>query len=288
VLEAAARTAFQWARDNAVAFDDAKSEMLHFHHSSQDVVTEETKIRLPHGTVVEPGTRGGKSDMVRWIGIFFDRKLTFKYHVTTKVAAATRVFNALCSLVRHETGLSPSATRLIYQAYVTSRSDFGAEIWWQGQKNLETTLQLEQNAALCRILNAFRSTPVMALHNEAALPPVAVQLTHKLRKYTLRLLSLPTTHPVVRRCPSSYPIPGHSIASLSDDREYDNPWHSDRRSPLWLIRMLRVMHRWLHPDDEIENTAHPPDTVTLGTVSAVRRGIRLFGFSSLSKDKARK
>jgi hypothetical protein len=24
--------------------------------------------------------------------------------------------------------------------------------------------------------------------------------------------------------------------------------------------MLREMHRWLHPDDEIENTAHLPDT----------------------------
>jgi hypothetical protein len=109
VLEAAARTTFQWARDNAVAFDDAKSEMPHFHRSRQDVVTEETKIRLPHGTVVEPGTRGGKSDVVRWIGIFFDRKLTFKYHVTTKVMAATCTFNALRSLVRHETVLSPSA-----------------------------------------------------------------------------------------------------------------------------------------------------------------------------------
>jgi hypothetical protein len=64
-LEAAARTAFQWAQDNAVAFNDAKSEMIHFHRSRQDVVTEETKIRLPHGMVVEPGTRGGKSDVVR-------------------------------------------------------------------------------------------------------------------------------------------------------------------------------------------------------------------------------
>jgi hypothetical protein len=122
------------------------------------------------------------------------------------------------------------------------------------------TLQLQQNAALRRILNAFRSTPVTALHNEAALPLVAVRLTHKLHKYTLRLLSLPTMHPVVRRCPSSYPIPRHSIASLSDDREYDHPWHSDHRSPLRLIHILREMHRWLHPDDEIENTAHPPDT----------------------------
>jgi hypothetical protein len=32
-LEAGARTAFQWAQDNAVAFDDSKSEMLHFHRS---------------------------------------------------------------------------------------------------------------------------------------------------------------------------------------------------------------------------------------------------------------
>jgi hypothetical protein len=143
---------------------------------------------------------------------------------------------------------------------ITSRSDFGAEIWWQGQKNLETALQLQQNAALCRILNAFRSTLVTALHNEATLPPVAVRLTYKLRKYTLRLLSLLTTHPVVRWCPSSYPIPGHFTASLSDNREYDHPWHSDRRSPSWLIHILREMHRWLHPDDKIENMAHPPNT----------------------------
>jgi hypothetical protein len=99
VLEVAARTAFQWVQDNPVAFDDTKLEMLHFQHSRWAVITEETKIWLPHRTVVEPGTRGGKSDIVQWIGIFFDRKHTFKYHVTTKVTAATCAFNVLRSLV---------------------------------------------------------------------------------------------------------------------------------------------------------------------------------------------
>jgi hypothetical protein len=33
VLEAAAKTAFDWAQNNAVAFDDSKSEMLHFHRA---------------------------------------------------------------------------------------------------------------------------------------------------------------------------------------------------------------------------------------------------------------
>jgi hypothetical protein len=32
-LEAATRTAFQWANNNAITFDDNKSELLHFHHT---------------------------------------------------------------------------------------------------------------------------------------------------------------------------------------------------------------------------------------------------------------
>jgi hypothetical protein len=176
-----------------------------------------------------PGTRGGPKDIVRWIGIFFDRKLTFSYHVKTKLTAASRSLNAICSLVRHETGLSPSATRSLYLACVTSRSDFGAEIWWTGQKALARKLQTQQNSALQRIMNAFRSTPIVALHNEAAIPPVLLRLHHKHTKYTLRLLTLPPSHPVVRRCPSTFPIPNHFITSIHTTHEYDNEWQSSRR-----------------------------------------------------------
>jgi hypothetical protein len=137
VVEAVARTAFEWARNNAVAFDDAKSEIVHFHRTRWDIITEDMKIRLPNGTIVAPGIRGGKQDVVQWIGILFDRKLSFTYHVCTKMTATSGAFNALCSLVRYETGLSPSATRQLYQACVISRSNFGAEIWWNKQRNLE-------------------------------------------------------------------------------------------------------------------------------------------------------
>jgi hypothetical protein len=83
---------------------------LHLQH----IITEDMKIRLPNGTIVAAGTRGGKQDVVRWIGILFDRKPSFTYHVCTKMTAASRAFNALCSLVRYETGLSPSATCQLY------------------------------------------------------------------------------------------------------------------------------------------------------------------------------
>jgi hypothetical protein len=184
-LEAAARTAFVWAQDNAVAFDDSKSELLHFHRARADPHSELTDVRLPNGTRITPGTQGGWRDTVQWIGIHFDRKLSFTHHVQIRLTATARSFNALRSLVRHEIGLSPSATRTLYRACVLSRSDFGAEIWWSGQKVVACKLQLQQNSALQKILNAFTSTPITALHNEAALPPVIVCLQHQQRKYAL-------------------------------------------------------------------------------------------------------
>jgi hypothetical protein len=147
-----------------VAFDDCKLEMLHFHESRTDEHNDTTNVCLPNGTIVTPGMQGGRTDMVRWIGIYFDCKLSFSHHVKVKLMATTRSLNALRSLVRHETGLSHSATHTLYQACVISRSDFGSEIWWTRQKGLASILQSQQNSALCRILNTFTSTPILGQH----------------------------------------------------------------------------------------------------------------------------
>jgi hypothetical protein len=161
--------------------------------------------------------------MVRWIGIYLDRKHTLSQHVHTRVAAAQRAFLALCRLAHYETGLSPAATHQLHQVCITSRSDFGAEIWWNQQKHLEQMLQLQQNRALQRNRNAFTSMPIIALHNEAAIQPVSVRLDQKQRKYALRLLSLPPTHPVAQQCPESVPIPNliDMIPDISDEYDYD-------------------------------------------------------------------
>ena len=50
-LEAVARTAYEWEDNNAVAFDDLKTELIHFHqkrHSPQCLVTLPNGIRDNH------------------------------------------------------------------------------------------------------------------------------------------------------------------------------------------------------------------------------------------------
>jgi ribonuclease HI len=278
-LEAATRTAFQWANDNAIAFDDNKSELLHFHCTQQDTTPDAINVQLPNGTVVKLRMQGGRKDVVRLIGILFDRKVHFTHHINAKLIAMSRSFNVLCSLVKHETGLSPSATRSLYRTCILSRSDFGAEIWWRGQKTFTQRLQTQQNAALHRILNAFRSTPTIALHNEATLPPISVRLQSKQRKYALHILSLPPSHPVVKPCPSSFPIPNYLSTALQDPNEYDFDWSQPCHPPSRLVQVLCTLSPWVLPHADIEDMAQP--TAAPWTTPTVRIDI-----PELPKDEA--
>jgi hypothetical protein len=69
-LELAAATCFKWGKSNAVAFDDPKSELMHYTNSRNPDNSNETNVELPNGTIINP------SDVQRWLGIWLDRKLS--------------------------------------------------------------------------------------------------------------------------------------------------------------------------------------------------------------------
>jgi hypothetical protein len=125
------KTAFQWAEDNAVTFDDSKSELIHFQRGNKATFT----VTLPNKTVIQP------SETVRWLGVWFDTKMSFKTHVQKKIASATRTLHLLHRLMNSEWGLSMSAGKQLYSACITSISDYGSPIWWNQQKNFEKLFQ---------------------------------------------------------------------------------------------------------------------------------------------------
>ena len=175
-LEAVARTAFEWGDNNAVAFDDPKTELIHLHrrrHSPQCSVT------LPNGTTIMPST------VVRWLGVFIDRKLSFKVHVDKKIASASRALQMYTRLKTSEWGLSSQHMGQLYSRCVLSILDFGAEAWWRGQKGCTNKLLQLQNTASRRSLGAFRTSPIIPMELEASLPPNAIRLQQTCRKYGL-------------------------------------------------------------------------------------------------------
>jgi hypothetical protein len=123
-LEDAVDTCFTLGEENAVAFDDPKSELMHFTTVHKMDTSEECYVQLPNGIRIKP------SGTQRWLGLWFDRKLTWKHHIRSNTSSAMRVLIALSRLGNTERGLCQSALKQLYQSCITTVADFGAEVWF--------------------------------------------------------------------------------------------------------------------------------------------------------------
>ena len=250
ILAEVAETAFQWGYENAVAFDDPKTELIHFHRRKK---TPNTPITLPNGTVIHP------SKVVRWLGVHFDRKLNFKHHVNTKVSAATRALGAMSRLNTSEWGLSSLHMRQLYISCIIPIMDFGSEVWWSGQKVYANQLQSVQNIAMRKILGAFKTSPVDAMEVESSLLPRDIRLNNNCTTYTIRSITLPASHPIRQRTSATFPPEYPTGVALSHIRASD--WHqtSKHHSQLWQIQHKLANTLPMNPPVEsISVTLDPP------------------------------
>jgi ribonuclease HI len=257
-LESVINTVFQWAQENAVEFDDSKTELIHFHSKR---TTAGATIRFPNGKILIP------KSSVRWLGIWFDRKLSFKEHVDRKVTNAERVLHLIARLTTSEWGLSAVAMRRLYMACITPISDYGALVWWNEQKHYQERLQRLQNLALRKILGAFRTSPYAAMEVEAAIPPPRVRLDRQSRSYALRVIQMPETHPIRKRTPATYP-PEIETEHKVNSKYLE--WHQDKipkkRYETQLIRVLSSVRNILPNSPKVEiidPIQHPPWQRTL-------------------------
>ena len=122
-LERVARTAFRWANENAVAFDDSKTELIHFHTRRAISSKPSILVMLPNNMVIKPGI------VVYWLGIWFNRTLTFTYYIDYRINAARHVLHTIGRLVTLEWGTLAPAFQQLYIMCITIISNFGIVIW---------------------------------------------------------------------------------------------------------------------------------------------------------------
>jgi hypothetical protein len=81
---------------------------------------------------------------------------------------------------------------------------YGAELWWQGQKDQIGGIQRLINQQARDITGAFLTTPIGPLLWEAALEPAESLLEARQLSYTTRLLGLPTNQPTQQILPITF------------------------------------------------------------------------------------
>ena len=177
------------ANNLSVTFEMEKSDLIHFSNQKKPITTT---LFLQNGNLLEP------SETVKWLGIWFDRKLTFKCHTDKRIQLAHGALRRVKQLASASKGLHFHQLRQLYITCVTSVMDYGS-VLWQGKRGsigLNNKFQKLQNQAVVYITGAFPKSPIKALEVEAAIMPSKIRHIKHEFNYTMRLLKLQQSHPV--------------------------------------------------------------------------------------------
>jgi hypothetical protein len=171
------------ATDSHVRFDIGKTELIYFYRGrelgSAVIFTAGDIINT-----VEP------KDSVRWLGVWFDRKLTFKEYTEKRAAGALRAFHSMRRLSNITRGLIQRAIRQLCIACVDGVAAYGVPVWWNNSQARIKPFEQTQRAVLRVILGAFRITSVGAMEIEAVIPSVAINFERITKFYGIRVLKL--------------------------------------------------------------------------------------------------
>lgn len=202
-----------WGRDNAIAFGPEKTEIMHFSRRPCD---DDVNPTIIHGDrEISPGT-----DM-RWLGVFFDRKLTFSSHVDRWIARASEVACNVLSMSGTSSGPPPWFARQVAKASIEPILYYGAEVWYPGVSHSDIQdenevmptevaqvverMEMAVMTAARAILPDWETLPISDLHRESGMLPAQLMLEHIRRRHAARLQSLDPDHPLVSRLEGDMP-----------------------------------------------------------------------------------
>lgn len=214
LLDAAYGRAARWMRSAGLAPDVNKRELMHY---SRRKLTGRREEDSPSMTFIDDDGKArtiSAGEHVRWLGVHFDRRLSFNYHVQTMAGKAGNAAGRLAMLANTVRGLSQVNVRRLYQACVVPVITYAAAVWWPnkkgkdgklvGKKQHEKDMERVQRKALRIICAAFKTTPISALEVEASIAPIRHTLDQAVRQCALRFNKLSLSSPIVERLPDDW------------------------------------------------------------------------------------
>ena len=206
------RSILRWGDDNKVFFAPEKQEMIHItkkrhDHAPPCVINDEISIEP-----ITTAERRGDQPALRWLGVWFDRKLTFKRHVSERVTKARKVAFHIRGLAKTTRGPPAHSLRKAVVTCVLPSALYGAEAWYGGRKkivqNREVSTRMgwhldtvERTITLAArgVLPVWKTTPNITLLRDAGLPSAEAALEEARLRFALRLQTVDEQHPLVRR-----------------------------------------------------------------------------------------
>ena len=236
----------KWAMENGFKFSKTKTQCMHFYQLRglhNDPVLKLDGVEIP---VVE---------QYKFLGVIFDRKLSFIPHINYLKAKCHKALQLLRVVAHTDWGADKSTLLKLYKSLVRSKLDYGCFIYGSARKSYLRCLDSIHHLGLRLVLGALRTSPVESPYVEANEAPLSLRREKLALQYYSKLQSCPsnpafdcTINPKYQECfarkESAIPTFGIRIQSLLDNSNISNDnVHETVISevPPWILHQPRVI-----------------------------------------------
>ena len=167
-----------WATENGFKFSQSKTQCVHF-----------CRLRKIHEdpTLYLNGSKIPVVSEAKFLGVIFDRKLSFIPHIKYLKSKCLKTLNLLKVLSNTNWGGDRSSLLRLYRSLVRSKLDYGCIVYGSARKSYLQMLDTIHHQGLRLALGAFRTSPVESLYVEANEPSLYVRREKLLLQYATRV-----------------------------------------------------------------------------------------------------
>ena len=170
----------EWCDKNGFRFSSTKTVCVHF--CRQKIPHLDPEIQL-NGNLIPV------VDETRFLGLIFDKKLSFISHITQLKSRCSSALNLLKVLANTSWGADRKILLRLYDALIRSKLDFGCIVIGSACKSYIKRLEPIHNQGVRLSLGAFRTSPMQSLYIEANNPPLYLRRTRLSLQYCSQLMS---------------------------------------------------------------------------------------------------
>ena len=154
-----------WAKSWCVTINREKSTATLFSLSTKEFASKlmlgDTPLKM--------------EDQQTYLGVTFDKRMTWKQHIQNAEAKARRKMNIMRKLAGTHWGANEKILKTIYQGSVRPHLEYGSCSWMTAAKSHHQNLNRVQNQALRIITGAMRSTPIQKMEAITSIPPLSAR-----------------------------------------------------------------------------------------------------------------
>jgi ribonuclease HI len=170
----------RWSDNNGFCFSPSKTSCMHFCRK---------RALHPDPEIYFGGAKIDVVSEVNFLGLIFDKKLTFQSHIYKLRKKCERSLNLLKILSNTTWGAHRSSLLKVYHAIIRSKLDYGCVAYGSARKSVLRRLDTVHHCALRLCSGAFRTSPVDSLYVDCCEPPLELRRKILSLQYYFRLSS---------------------------------------------------------------------------------------------------